>query len=188
MAAAESGSSTVAADPAQASQAACLKACKAGDVNCQAHCIGVPSPDESQVNQTTACVAKCPQGNGSAAETQVYSQCVDKCINASYFVTSEGTPSPTGAAGGNNAANSNSDSSATPTDTSGSSQTDASETTGTDTGAAPTGSSTSTSTKSSSSSGTKTGSAAATSSTGAAPALVVSGGAIVGVVAALLAL
>jgi hypothetical protein len=42
MAAAES-STAVGQDPAQASQAACLKECKLGDVNCQAHCIGVCS-------------------------------------------------------------------------------------------------------------------------------------------------
>jgi hypothetical protein len=150
------------------------------------HIKQVPSPDASQVNATTACVAKCPQGNGSAAETQVYSQCVDKCVNANYFVSSEGTPTPTGAPGGNNAANSNTDTAASPTDTSGSSETGASDST--DTSAAPTGSSTGTSTKAGSSSGTKTGSAAATSTTNAAPAIVFSGGAIAGVFAALLAL
>lgn len=52
LAAAESsGSATVAApassvslDPAQQSQYACIKACAAGDVNCQAHCIAVCTP------------------------------------------------------------------------------------------------------------------------------------------------
>ena len=46
MAAAQSTLSTAATataslTPAQESQAACLKTCKTGDVNCQAHCIGV---------------------------------------------------------------------------------------------------------------------------------------------------
>ncbi|KAL6698621.1 hypothetical protein J3F84DRAFT_363426 [Trichoderma pleuroticola] len=179
-AAAESGSPTSAApassvslDPAQQSQYDCLHACKTGDVNCQAHCIAVPSPDQSQVNATTACVAKCPQGDGSPAQTNTYKVCVDKCISDHYFVTSEGTPSQTGAAGDHAASN-----------------------TGTDTAAAPTGSSGPDSGSSGNSSGTgtrsgsptRTGSGSTSSTTNAAPAMIASGGALAGVIAALLAL
>ncbi|KAK4074733.1 uncharacterized protein Triagg1_4882 [Trichoderma aggressivum f. europaeum] len=181
-AAAESGSPTSAApassvslDPAQQSQYNCLHACKTGDVDCQAHCIGVPSPDQSQVNATTACVAKCPQGNGSPAQTNTYKLCVDKCISDHYFVTSEGTPSQTGAAGDHAASNTG---------------------TGTDTAAAPTGSSSGSDSSSGSSSGTgtrsgsptRTGSASTSTTTNAAPAIIASGGALAGVIAALLAL
>lgn len=34
---------SVSLSPAQASQAACFKACPEGDVNCQAHCVAVCS-------------------------------------------------------------------------------------------------------------------------------------------------
>ncbi|KAL7821720.1 hypothetical protein V8C44DRAFT_315531 [Trichoderma aethiopicum] len=178
--AAQAPSGTQSLSPAQASQVACIKACKAGDVNCQAHCIAVPSPDQSQVNATTQCVAKCPQGNGSAAQTQIYKTCIDKCINDHYFVTSEGTPQATGAPGNDHQASGTAtDSAAAPTGTD-SSATD-SESTGTATGTA-----TSSVTKTVTS--TRTSSASASATTNAAPAIIASGGALMGVVAALLAL
>jgi len=104
----------------------------------------VPSPDESQANDTIACVAACDQGNGSAADTQAYAQCRDNCI-AEHFFTSGGTPGQTGSPN------------------SGASGTGAS--------AKPTG--TGTNTASGSNSATKTGgSAGATDVPGAAQALV----------------
>ncbi|KAL7923986.1 hypothetical protein ACQKWADRAFT_288462 [Trichoderma austrokoningii] len=177
MAAAESTASapatSVSLSPAQASQMACYKACPEGDVNCQAHCVAVPSPDGAQVNATTQCVANCPQGKGTAADNKAFGDCIDKCINNHYFVTSKGTPEATGAAGGSDAA-SNTNTAAAPTGT------DASAS-----GAAPSGSAT----KSGNASSSKTGTAATTSSThNAAPAIIASGGAILGVFAALLAL
>ncbi|RFU77935.1 hypothetical protein TARUN_4334 [Trichoderma arundinaceum] len=195
-AAADSGSATVSVDPAQKSQLACLDKCPKGDVDCQAHCItvwfipladavsplspglGVPSPNQSQANATTQCAAKCPQGDGSVADTKAFAACIDKCIHEHYYVTSKGTPEATGAPGGNNAASgSGSDTTAAPT---GSSASDAS---GTGSGASETGSATTGTTT-----GTRTGSAATTSTTNAAPAIIASGGALVGVLAALLAL
>ncbi|EHK24761.1 uncharacterized protein TRIVIDRAFT_110725 [Trichoderma virens Gv29-8] len=181
-AAAESGSATSAApassvslDPAQQSQYACIHACDAGDVNCQAHCIAVPSPDQSQVNATTACVAKCPQGDGTPAQTNTYKLCIDKCIQDHYYVTSEGTPSQTAAAG-DHAANTGTDTAAAPTGSSGSgSSGSGSEASGSATG-----------TKSGSA--TKTGSGSAATTTNAAPAIIASGASFVGVIAALLAL
>ncbi|OPB42153.1 HFBs protein [Trichoderma guizhouense] len=180
-AASESGSPTSAApassvslDPAQQSQYNCLHACKVGDVNCQAHCIAVPSPDQSQVNATTACVAKCPQGDGSPSQTNTYKLCVNKCISDHYFVTSEGTPSQTGAAGDHAASNTGTDTAAAPTGSSGS-----------DSGSSS-GNSSGTGTRSGSA--TRTGAAATSSTTNAAPAIIASGGALAGVIAALLAL
>ncbi|KAI1137037.1 hypothetical protein F5Y05DRAFT_95363 [Hypoxylon sp. FL0543] len=86
---------SVSIDPAQTSaQAAilqCLGACAADDVDCQAKCIAVPSPDSSNVNKTTECVAACPQGNGTAADNTNYANCVDGCI-AQYYYTTTGTP------------------------------------------------------------------------------------------------
>jgi cobalamin biosynthesis Mg chelatase CobN len=141
----------------------------------------VPSPNGSQVNATTQCVADCPQGKGTAADNKAFGDCIQKCISGHYFVTSKGTPEATGSAGGSNAANSNTASAPTGTDSS-----ETSTETGTETGPAPTGSA---ATKSSGASGSKTGSAAAQSSThNAAPAIIASGSAFVGVIAALLAL
>ncbi|OTB16050.1 hypothetical protein K445DRAFT_106577 [Daldinia sp. EC12] len=93
---------TVSIDPAQSSaQSAildCLNACDASDVNCQAKCIAVPSPDNQNVNQTTECVAECPQGKGSASDNQAYADCVNGCI-AQYFYTSTGLPAATTGSG-----------------------------------------------------------------------------------------
>ncbi|XXG99072.1 hypothetical protein Hte_005406 [Hypoxylon texense] len=78
-------------DSAQAAMLACLNACDATDVNCQAKCIAVPSPDTQNVNSTTTCVAACPQGNGTAADNLAFADCVNDCIGQYYFTTS-GTP------------------------------------------------------------------------------------------------
>jgi hypothetical protein len=76
-------------------QQSCLSTCASGDVNCQAVCVGVPHPGTAQVNATTDCVAKCDQGDGSAAASQAYAKCRDACIS-SYIITS-GTAAPGGA-------------------------------------------------------------------------------------------
>ncbi|KAI2466393.1 hypothetical protein F4781DRAFT_434462 [Annulohypoxylon bovei var. microspora] len=94
-------SSSVSIDPAQASTAACLKACDLGDVTCQAACISVPSPDTTNVNKTTECVAACPQGNGTATDNLDYANCVNQCIAEYYYSTagSASTATGTGASG-----------------------------------------------------------------------------------------
>ncbi|MCI2467510.1 hypothetical protein KC271_14735, partial [Listeria monocytogenes] len=95
----ETPSATVSLTPEQESSANCLKACGPdGDVACTSKCIAVPNPNESQVNQTTDCVAKCPQGDGSEEQTNEYARCTQQCIGQFYF-SSGGTPSPTNAAG-----------------------------------------------------------------------------------------
>jgi hypothetical protein len=66
----------------------CIASCPAGDVNCQAACVGAAHPNSSQVDQTTECAMKCDQGDGSPAATEKYSQCVQSCIS-SYFPTSQ---------------------------------------------------------------------------------------------------
>jgi hypothetical protein len=75
------------------------------DVCCQAKCVGVPCPSQSQVNATTECAAKCPQGNGTAAETDQYAQCQASCIS-SYFLTNSATAAPTASQTGSNTASS----------------------------------------------------------------------------------
>uniref|UniRef100_L2FT91 Uncharacterized protein n=1 Tax=Colletotrichum fructicola (strain Nara gc5) TaxID=1213859 RepID=L2FT91_COLFN len=143
----------------------CLAACPATDVNCQAKCIAVPSPNADQINKTTECVAACDQGDGSAAATEKFAKCRDGCISEYYF-TSGGTPNPTGSSGGNSAS--------------------AATATGSETAAA-TGSATRAS-GSASGTATGTGSAASGTSTGnAAPALVGSAAfGVIGMVAAAL--
>ncbi|KAI1436580.1 hypothetical protein GGR50DRAFT_692986 [Xylaria sp. CBS 124048] len=105
-------STTVSVDPAQSSEASkveqCLAACDPSDTKCRANCIAVPSPDTQNVNATTACVAACPQGNGTAADNQSYENCVNGCIS-SFFFTSTGTPNlATSAAGGSSGSGSGS--------------------------------------------------------------------------------
>lgn len=167
-------------DAAQASASAaqdevlkCLNACKPGDVNCTSRCITVPNPNESQVNATNTCVAACPQGNGSPADIQNYSSCVQACIGANYYNPQTGTPQPTGAAGGSSGKSGSGSSGG--------------EGSGSDSGDGKGGSGTGTS----GSQASKTGSAAAaSSSTGAGGVLAVSGGVmgVVGFLAALVAL
>ncbi|GKT42106.1 uncharacterized protein ColSpa_02287 [Colletotrichum spaethianum] len=87
-----------AASSEQAAIAKCLEGCPATDVGCQSKCISVPNPNESQVNKTTACVAACPQGDGSPSDTQKYADCSQKCISEYYF-SSGGTPAATAGSG-----------------------------------------------------------------------------------------
>ena len=64
--------------------ATCLAACSAGDVQCEAACVGSAHPNSLQVNQTDDCVAKCPQGDGSESASEQYSTCVQGCISSYY--------------------------------------------------------------------------------------------------------
>lgn len=63
-AAAQSATSTTSSIPPNPTYV-CVAACPAGDVSCQAECMGIPSPDEAAVNATTACAANCEQGVSS---------------------------------------------------------------------------------------------------------------------------
>ncbi|KAF3920904.1 hypothetical protein ABW21_db0208204 [Orbilia brochopaga] len=58
----------VSVDPVQSSILGCIQKCAAGDVNCQAQCQGLPTPDETAVNATHNCVAACPSSSGSDAD------------------------------------------------------------------------------------------------------------------------
>ncbi|KAF2187855.1 hypothetical protein K469DRAFT_704817 [Zopfia rhizophila CBS 207.26] len=95
--------SSVTAAPSAASaaltpQQSCAVACPAGDVDCQAKCLGIAHPNSSQASETNECAAKCDQGDGSPAATEKFSQCVQGCI-ASFFPTSQTAGVP--AAGSN---------------------------------------------------------------------------------------
>ncbi|QUC17689.1 uncharacterized protein UV8b_01930 [Ustilaginoidea virens] len=191
-------SSTSSADPAIASAAACLEKCARGDVNCQSHCITVPSPNEEQVIETTKCVAACPQGNGSPADTQKYADCSNACIKKHFYVSSEGTPEATGGSnnnGGSGAASSSAASAAASASASASAAASSAAATGASPSNSGSGSGsdssspTAASKTSGSGTGTATGTAAAATTTNAAPGLTFgSSGAFVGAVVALLAL
>jgi hypothetical protein len=75
-------------------QETCIAGCAPSDVNCQASCVGVPHPGDTQMNLTTQCVANCDQGDGSAAATNAYTACRNACIS-SYIILS-GTAAPGG--------------------------------------------------------------------------------------------
>ncbi|OLL22902.1 hypothetical protein NEOLI_000208 [Neolecta irregularis DAH-3] len=63
----------------------CVDKCGSTNLVCIANCVGVPAPNADQVNATNTCVTKCPQGSGTAADTQKYSDCVQQCISHNYF-------------------------------------------------------------------------------------------------------
>ncbi|EWC45172.1 hypothetical protein DRE_06060 [Drechslerella stenobrocha 248] len=72
-------------DPAQASTLSCIVGCGAGNVNCQAQCQGLPTPDEGSVNATFDCIAGCPAG-GTEAQNAAAAACQQRCV-ASYYYT-----------------------------------------------------------------------------------------------------
>ncbi|KIX09253.1 uncharacterized protein Z518_00332 [Rhinocladiella mackenziei CBS 650.93] len=99
-----SGSTSVASASSTASlspQAICLQQCGSADVCCQAACVDVPCPSDLQANATTECAAQCPQGNGTASETQEYASCQASCVS-SYFMSST-VVTPTATASGSGA-------------------------------------------------------------------------------------
>jgi len=80
----------------------CLKVCddnEAGDVVCQAKCLGNPTPDEAMANDTTKCVGECEQGDGTEEQTAKYAACINKCIDTHFFSTVPSGSKPTGTAG-----------------------------------------------------------------------------------------
>ena len=85
----------------------CALACTAGDVTCQAACLGNARPNTSQVLATNDCVAKCDQGDGSAAAIAAYSKCTQNCINSLFPSSQTGTLAGNAQASGAAASGSN---------------------------------------------------------------------------------
>lgn len=50
--------------------------------------MGIARPNTSQVVETNECAAKCDQGDGSKADSDKFSDCVQSCI-ASFFPSSQ---------------------------------------------------------------------------------------------------
>lgn len=177
-------SPTFSLSPEQSSQLACVEACSPGDVDCQSHCVPVPSPNDAQANATVECAAKCNQGDGSEADTLAYGECVQGCIKTHYYEENKGTPNQTGGSG----SGSGSGSSGTKTGSS-SSATGSSSSDSNDDSSDGDDDDSSDATGTGSSSGTSTGSSAsATSTNAAAVPVAVSGASLVGLIAAVLAL
>ncbi|KAK3631508.1 hypothetical protein LTR56_012262 [Elasticomyces elasticus] len=63
----------------------CLTECSPQDIACKARCVGVPHPNAAQIAATNKCEAACPQGSGTAAQTQSYAACLQKCVDSFYF-------------------------------------------------------------------------------------------------------
>jgi len=83
----------------------CLSRCASSDICCQAACVSVPCPNPSQVNSTTECAAKCPQGNGTEPDTASYASCQSSCISSFFFASSSFNPSATASSGNGAATN-----------------------------------------------------------------------------------
>ncbi|KAH9879300.1 hypothetical protein J1614_002739 [Plenodomus biglobosus] len=62
----------------------CALACDAGDVTCQAACLGNARPNASQAIATNECAARCDQGDGSTPASEAFARCVDACINSLF--------------------------------------------------------------------------------------------------------
>ncbi|KAF2118267.1 hypothetical protein BDV96DRAFT_684919 [Lophiotrema nucula] len=172
--------STITSAPASAAsgsltpqQSCALYSCQAGDVTCQASCLGIARPNSSQAVETTECAAKCDQGDGSPEATEKYSECVQSCI-ASLFPSSQTAGLPAAASGASNAAS------------------NAASATGAAASAASSGASRAASGTTAQPTGSATGSGAASSSTptGAAKSnnVQVAGAGLVGIVLAMFAL
>lgn len=99
----------------------CALACNAGDVTCQAACLGNARPNASQAIETNECAAKCDQGDGSVEDAKEYAKCVDSCIN-SLFPSSQTAFAPGGAAASNAASAASGTNAANPTASAGSRQ------------------------------------------------------------------
>ncbi|KAL1587673.1 hypothetical protein WHR41_03466 [Cladosporium halotolerans] len=175
----------------------CLAACAAGDVNCQAQCVNVPYPNESQINATLQCSTnECTQGDSGPEDTKKYGECLASCARDFYYTsgaTVTGVVANAGATG-SSSPSSNDNAGSTTGSGSSASATDDSSSSGT-------GSSDSSETASSTSSGSSdssessaSSSADSASSTGAAASLSLSNemitisGGVVGLVVAALAL
>jgi hypothetical protein len=88
-------SSTNSAADSTSSVASCIAACDVGDVNCQAVCVNVPAPNESQILATNECSRDCSQGDSGAEDTKKYGECLASCASQYYYVSGS---TPTGVA------------------------------------------------------------------------------------------
>lgn len=79
----------------------CISACPENDITCQAACVGVPAPNEQMINDTDKCARNCVQGNGTAEETEAFSNCVQGCISSSFLARPSTASSSSSGSGSN---------------------------------------------------------------------------------------
>ncbi|KAJ6005179.1 hypothetical protein N7451_003123 [Penicillium sp. IBT 35674x] len=68
-------------------QLQCAHKCDPRDSCCIAKCYQAPCPNDSQVEDTHNCIAACPQGTGTPADTQKFADCEKRCIDTHYMAT-----------------------------------------------------------------------------------------------------
>ncbi|PWY95726.1 hypothetical protein BO94DRAFT_530467 [Aspergillus sclerotioniger CBS 115572] len=120
LAVAQDASSTTASATTTASlspQASCATKCADTDICCIAECYQVPCPNNAQANDTTSCVAACPQGSGSPSDQKSYASCQSSCYSSYFFPASATGASGSSAttAGSNDASTTKSGSSSSST-------------------------------------------------------------------------
>ncbi|KAJ5542779.1 hypothetical protein N7535_005203 [Penicillium sp. DV-2018c] len=74
-----------ASTPTLSPEAQCALRCDVKDICCTAKCYKVPCPSDEQANDTNECVAACPQGTGSPADTQRYADCEQSCYKSHFW-------------------------------------------------------------------------------------------------------
>ncbi|PYI00922.1 hypothetical protein BO78DRAFT_328898 [Aspergillus sclerotiicarbonarius CBS 121057] len=79
-----SSTTTVSLSP----QASCATKCADTDTCCIAQCYEVPCPNDAQANDTTSCVAACPQGSGTPSDQKSYASCQNSCYSSYFFPAS----------------------------------------------------------------------------------------------------
>ncbi|GES59722.1 hypothetical protein ATEIFO6365_0002005300 [Aspergillus terreus] len=119
-------------------EASCAVKCADTDRCCIAACYKVPCPSDSMANATNTCVAACPQGSGTPADTDAYSQCQARCFSSHFFpasATNAGSQATGGSSGSSDATATKSGSSSSETGSSSESGSGSSSGTASSTGA-----------------------------------------------------
>ncbi|KAJ5219404.1 uncharacterized protein N7498_001503 [Penicillium cinerascens] len=87
LAAAETTTTAQTATVTLTPEQSCANKCRTTERCCVADCYKVPCPSESQANDTNKCVAACPQGTGTPADTKRYTECQQNCFNSHFLAT-----------------------------------------------------------------------------------------------------
>lgn len=166
----ESVTQTYSLTPAQSSVISCYNRCDQADVGCLAKCNPVPNPSDDMVNKTHNCINDCDKGNGTETDIQNFTNCQNKCISDFYYDDKNGGVPQSGSNGAS---------------TTGSSE---ATTSGTASGSAATTAVTTLTNSEGSATATLSSAASTATETGAAAQLFGSSVALLGAVAAALAL
>ncbi|KAJ5688567.1 hypothetical protein N7462_002959 [Penicillium macrosclerotiorum] len=97
-AAADTTTNSAASTATASAEVQCANKCGVNDLCCVAACYKVPCPSDNQAIDTNKCVAACPQGTGSPADTKKYADCEQSCFS-SHFFPATGAAAATGSSG-----------------------------------------------------------------------------------------